>query len=183
MTYLLLKKLLPLFAVILLILFGLNMRNFGIANADISAEVTLEGNASSFISLLPSTTPNGVYFAKASSDSEYELRIDAIAMGVNPGACTVIDDVFIITNNGGQLVKISAEKIGGNVQAVDFTDAGAPGGLDAYDGASGAVQGPLLLQSGQSVAISFIIHSEHLGKKDNILTSIILTVELSYDSG
>ena len=181
-TYLLLKKLLPLFAVILLLLFGLSMRNFGSVDADILAEVSVEGNASGFVSLLPTTAANGVYFAKAPSGAEYELRIDEIAMGVNPKACTVIDDVFLITNNGGQLVKISAEKSGGNVHAVDFSDFGVPGDLDGYDSVSGAAQGPLMLQPGQSAAISFIIHSEQLGKKDNILTSILLTVELSYGS-
>lgn len=156
------------------------MRNFGSLDADLVAEVTVDGNASGFVTLFPSTAPNGVYFAQSGSEVEYELRIDEIAKGVNPRACTVIDDVFIISNNGSHMVLVSAEKIGGNVEAVDFSDIGVQGDLDGYDISSGSSFGPLTLQPGQAVPISFVIHSEHLGQSDNILESIVLTVELSY---
>jgi hypothetical protein len=179
---LLLKKLLPLFAVIILLLFALSMRTFGSLDADLLAEVTVEGNASGFVDLLPSGAPNGVYFTNGSSNADYELRIEEIAAGINPKACTVIDDVFVIVNNSGQLVRISAEKVGDNVQAIDFKDVGVPGDLDLYDRCSGTSQGPLIVQPGQTVPISFVIHAEQLGKKDNVLEAIILTVEVTYAS-
>lgn len=183
MTPLLLKKLLPIFAVLMLLLFGLSMRDFSSLDADILAEVTVEGNAAGFVTLLPASTSNGIYFVnKPSSDSDYELRIDNVAKGVNPNACTVIDDVFIISNIGTQILRISADKIGDNVTAVDFSDNCCQGDLDLYDGETGHALEPLIVQPGQSVYISFVIHSEKLGNSDNILQSIILTVELLYSA-
>jgi len=178
----LLKRILPFFALIVAVFLVVSLRGAGSLDADLLAEVHIDGSASGFVSLYPSEAPNGAYFSHLSGEGEYELRIESLSRGVNPKAYTVIDDIFVIANNGSVPVSIVAEKIGDHADFVDLCDMGAPGDPDRYDFFSGTEEAPLYLAPGQTAHISLIIHAETLAQSENILKRIIFHVDVAYTS-
>jgi hypothetical protein len=81
-----------------------------------SIEVTTAGDASANLRMVPLNTPNGNEYA---DDSGGTLSITV--PDVNLNAVTHIDDVFRVTNNGGQPIVVYFEEQGGtNTAAVDL---------------------------------------------------------------
>ena len=89
---------------------------FTSVTAERSVEVTTTGDASANLGMAPLATPNGNEYA---DDSGGTLSITI--PDVNLSAVTHIDDVFRVTNNGGQSVVVYFEEQGGaKTAAVDL---------------------------------------------------------------
>jgi hypothetical protein len=102
-----------------------------------NADVAVAGDASAYLSLKPSSGPNGEY---ASYDAHGQLQIvlgdDATGGGVNRDAVTIFRNVFTITNQGSQTIglwltdgsdavtfQVNGQSIEGKGQAIEI----APG--------------------------------------------------------
>jgi DNA-binding transcriptional MerR regulator len=138
------------------------------------ANVAVTGDASAYLSLKPSSGPNGVY---ASYDENGQLQIvlgdDATGSGVNRDAVTIFRDVFTITNQGSQTIGLWL--------------------TDESDAVTFQVNGQSIESKGQAIIIApgttkfvgLVIDTRQVGKGQDLLESVTFhsSSEVSGSSG
>ncbi|RZN48340.1 DUF1102 domain-containing protein [archaeon] len=165
------KKLIPLFGILLAAVVVMSTGAFTSVTADREATIEVTDDASALLALEPTETANGAY-AYQNGD---KLTIDLSAVdgaGVNVDAITTIDEVFTITNNGTQAVDITISWSGDNAGKVNFgesafTAGAAVSGDTSVDLAS--------LGSGGTTTISIAIDSDGLSDGDELIDTITIT--------
>ncbi len=157
----LLKKLIPVLAVIVAALIAISSGAFTSISAERTAEITVAGDASALLTLAPYDGPNAAY-VDYDTDGALFLNFEAVtAAGVNVDAVTTISNVFTISNSGTQDVTVTLAKDGSNTDAIDF----------------GIIEGGVELAVGGSYTVSFTVTTTGMTQGDNILSSITLTAE------
>ncbi|HHN81311.1 MAG TPA: DUF1102 domain-containing protein [Methanomicrobia archaeon] len=159
------KKLIPLFGILLAAIVVMSTGAFTSVTADREATISVTGDADALLALNPVT--DGEY----ATITDGKLVIDATlgaqngATGVNPDAVTDLGDVFTITNNGTQTVNVTLSK---SVTGTDvYTFSSDDGDLEG-DGVS--------LASGVSTTVSIQIDTTgSIGSGDSELTGITIT--------
>ena len=162
------KKLIPVLAVLAAALIAVSTGAFTSIEAERSAVITVAGDDAALLALAPHSGPNGAYAAYNGAGALYLDFARVAAAGVNVDATTYFADVFTVTNNGTQPVSVTLTWEGDNAWAVLFQ----------AEAAGPAVVVPTCtfdLAVGHTVSISFWIESEGLSMGDEILESITLT--------
>jgi hypothetical protein len=161
------KKLLPVLAVLAAVLIVVSTGAFTSITAERSAEIYVAGDASALLTLAPYDGPNGAY-AHYDNDGALYLDFSAVdGLGVNVDAYTYFDDVFTITTNGTQSVYVELEWIGDNADRLYF---------DYSESAAVAMFNPGFdLDVGETVSISYWIDSYGLSDGDEIVESLTIT--------
>ena len=155
------KILLPLLALGLAALICVATGAFTSVSAVRAAEVNVVGDRNALLTLTPYNGPNGAYFVDGNGDGAYELALSSDHRGINVNATIVLHDVFTITNNGTQQVRVTITGIGDHTSNISF------GSLDTG----------MTLGVGQSVTVSVRIDTHGLTDGDRILDSIIISAE------
>ena len=157
----LMKKLIPVLAVLAAALIAVSTGAFTSIEAQRTAEIYVAGDASALLTLEPFDGPNGAY---VDYDTDGALFLDFARVdgtGVNVDAITVFSDVFVIVNNGTQDVTVTLSKTGGNTGAISFGD----------------IESGVSVPKGESYTVSFTVTTDEMSQDDNILTSITLLAE------
>ena len=157
------KKLLPVLAVLAAALIVVSTGAFTSITAERSAVIYVAGDSSALLTLAPAAGANGQYVDYDADGALYLNFDDVAAAGVNVDAVTTFDNVFTITNNGTQTVTVTLSKDGSNTGAIAF------GQIESKSGVT--------LKVGETYTVSFEIDTDEMSKEDNILTSITLTAE------
>lgn len=154
------KKIIPVIVVILVAaIVVISTGAFTSVTAERSAVITVAGDSEALLSIVPTGTPNGKYLKEGDDGAVYLDFADVAAEGVNVNAVTVVNDVFIITNNGTQSVQVVLTKTGDNANKILFGD----------------IESGVTLGVGGTYTVSFEINSYGLSKENNILKTITLT--------
>ncbi len=149
------KKLLPLFGILVAAILVMSTGAFTSVTADRSATINVVGDASAILGINPAEGPNGKY-AGFDESGKFFIDIGNVAKGVNADAEILIEDLFTITNNGTQdvlvtLLPFNGESAVSNVSlsTTSFT-----------------------LAPGQMQSVSMKMDTEGLSEGDSVLTSI-----------
>jgi len=159
------KKLLPLFGILVVALIAISTGAFTSVTATRNATIMVAGDASALLALAPCTGPNGAY---VDYDNDGALFLDFANLsntklkGVNVDAYTYVYDVFSITNNGTQQVYVTLSKEGTNSDRMAFS-------INETYG--------VLLDIGERYDVAFKMDTHGLTDGDNILSSITLTAK------
>ena len=154
------KKIIPVIVVILVAaVVVISTGAFTSVTAERSAVITVAGDSEALLSIVPTETANGKYLKEGSDGAVYLDFADVAAEGVNVNAVTVVNDVFIITNNGTQSVQVILTKTGDNANKILFGD----------------IESGVTIGVGGTYTVSFEINSYGLSKENNILKTITLT--------
>lgn len=115
-----LKKVLPILGLIAFVAIAtLASGAFTSVQAQRVAEINVVKDDVALLALSPCDGPNGAYAGYADSGALY-IDLTGFADGVNTNAVTAIEDVFTITNNGTQTIRVDLEWTGDNPDAVAF---------------------------------------------------------------
>ena len=155
------KKLLPVLAVLAAALIVVSTGAFTSITAERSAEIYVAGDASALLTLAPYDGPNGAYADHDDDGALYLNLEDVVGTGVNVDAETTFANVFTITNNGTQSVTVTLTKSGSNTGAISFGD----------------IESGIELDVGESCIVSFVVDTYEMSQGDNVLSSITLTAE------
>lgn len=154
------KKLIPLFGILLAALVVMSTGAFTSVTADRDATINVAGDASALLALAP--VADGTY---AEIVDNGVLRIDATlgatGSGVNPEAVTDFGNVFTITNNGTQDVTVTLTKTGNNESVFTFSAE-----------SEGDIESGITIASGEVKTISIIADTTEVSEGGASLTSI-----------
>jgi len=157
------KKLIPLFGILLAAIVVMSTGAFTSVTADRDATINVANDASALLGLDASTGPNGEY-ADTDTDGKLVIAIN----NLNKSATTVMNDVFVVQNNGTQDVQVT----------ITWDDAhlafsSADDGFTSTTPTVGASSITFDLDSGATKNISIAIQSETA----NISETITITAE------
>jgi hypothetical protein len=144
---------------------------FSSTSASRSADVTVAGDASAFLTLEKSEGPNGE-FASYGPDGALQVRMGEGSRGVNPGSQTSFQNVFTISNKGAQAVSVW---VTGGSNAVTFV---GPNG-NSIESKGGAVT---LRPGGQSLHVGLVIDSRGVQPGKNLLQTVEIRTAASEKS-
>ena len=163
------KKILPILALAVAALVVVSSGAFTSVTAERTATINVAGDAGALLALEPAAgSPNASYAHQDSSSGALVLDFSSTeiaATGVNVNATTVVEDVFTITNNGTQTVRVVLTKTGANnsanTGAIDFGD----------------IESGVEIEPSTSATVSFKVTTLNTGiaAGQNILSSITLT--------
>lgn len=163
----LLKKLLPVLAVLVAALIVVSTGAFTSITAERTAEIYVAGDASALLTLAPYDGPNGDYADYNDAGALYLNFEDVAAAGINVDAMTTFDNVFTITNNGTQTVYVSLEWHGENSNKLYFDYSTTT--------TMASMKGSIGLDVGETAIISFWIDSHGLSMGNEIIDSLTIT--------
>ena len=153
------KKILPLIAVLAIAVVAVSTGAFSSVTADRVAEINVAGDASALLAMSPYGGPNGQY-AKYDSDGALYLDLTSLtAAGVNVDAKTRFDNVFTITNNGTQTVTVTLDK--GTI---------LNGTMDFFE-----IEDGVVLDVGESYVVSLLVDTTGLKDQDTVLSTFTIT--------
>ncbi len=153
------KKILPLLAVLAIALVAVSTGAFTSVTADRVAEINVAGDASALLSMKPYDGLNGQYAHYNSNGALYLDLATLTAAGVNVDAETRFDNVFTITNNGTQTITVALEKgeiLGGTIDFFDIEDG-------------------VTLNVGESYVVSILVNTYGLKHQDTMLSTVTIT--------
>ena len=161
------KKLLPVLAVLAAALIVVSTGAFTSITAERTAEIYVADDATALLTLAPAAGANGAYADYNDAGALYLNFEDVAAAGVNVDAWTDIDNIFTITNNGTQTVYVSLEWNGSNAGNVMFDYSTTT--------TMASMKGSIELDVGETAIISMWIDSYGLADGDNLLETLIIT--------
>jgi len=167
------KKLIPLFGILLAAIVVMSTGAFTSVTADREATIEVADDANALLALEPTETANGAYAYQNGDKLKIDFS-DVLGAGVNVDAVTTIDEVFTITNNGTQAVNITIEWSGDNAGKVQFAESAFGSAEDLSVSATTSVTlDPL--GSGSPTTISIAIDSNGLSDGDELINTITIT--------
>jgi DNA-binding transcriptional MerR regulator len=124
------------------------------------ADVAVTGDASAYLSLKPSSGPNGAYASYENGQLQVVVGDSATGSGVNRDAVTTITDVFTITNQGAQSVGLW---LADGSDAVTFTVDG-----QSIEGKGQAITIP----PGTTKSVGLVIDTRQVSNGQDLLESV-----------
>ncbi|SDR38827.1 hypothetical protein [Natronobacterium texcoconense] len=134
---------------------------FTSVEADRDASIEVTSDSSAYLQISAADTDNGDEYAGEADDGTFEITIDEL----NPEAETVIDDVFVVENQGSQSVGVQADVQGDNADAVTLDP-------DLEDGWE-------TLGVGESTTVGLTIDTSGLSDGDEVADTIAFEADAS----
>ena len=162
---------------------------FSTVTAERTASAEVAGDASALVGLAPFNGPNGDGMNGTTTSDGYakiensELKLnlgkykggEPVGNGLNYNASTKIDNVFNVTNNGGQNVNLWITRSGNNPGVVNFyADTGYTNNITAQSN-------QISVSPGQTVSVSIDVDTTGQGQ-DDLTNPLIDTVVINAEN-